>query len=99
MEWRSGAAREQLRKSLCLPSAPSGYAPAMKRSLLVFLLLPWATLPAAEPGPAPLKFSDPKPKRYELTARASQVDPRAQAHPEIEFLFEKGGKPADTERA
>jgi hypothetical protein len=71
----------------------------MKRSLLVFLLLPWATLPAAEPATAPLKFSDPAPKRYELTARASQVDPRAQAHPEIEFLFEKGGKPADTERA
>ena len=48
---------------------------------------------------APLKFADPKPQRYELTARASQIDPRARPHPEIDFVFEKGGKPADTENA
>ena len=48
---------------------------------------------------APLMFNDPKPQRYELTARASQIDPRAQPHPEIDFVFEKGGKPADIENA
>ena len=52
--------------------------------------------PAAETPPA---FTDPKPQRYELTARASQIDPRAKAHPEIDFVFEKAGKPADVEHA
>ena len=48
---------------------------------------------------APFAFNDPSPKRYELTARASQIDPRARPHPEIDFVFEKGGKPADVENA
>lgn len=48
---------------------------------------------------AALKFNDPAPKAYDFTARASEVDPRTQQHPEIEFNFEKNGKPADTERA
>ena len=48
---------------------------------------------------APLTFKDPKPQRYEFTARASAIDPRAKAHPEIEFNFEKAGKPADVENA
>ena len=48
---------------------------------------------------APLTFKDAKPQRYEFTARASAIDPRAQAHPEIDFVFEKGGKPADMENA
>src|SRR5436190_3614753 len=48
---------------------------------------------------APLTFKDPKPQRYELTARASELDPRVQAHPEIDFPIEKGGKPADIENA
>ncbi len=47
----------------------------------------------------PLKFSDPSPQRYELTARASRLDARARPHPEIGFVFEKGGKPADIENA
>ncbi len=69
----------------------------MKRLLLAALLLaPLLPLSAAD---APLKFADPAPKRYDLTARASEIDPRAQAHPEIDFIFEKSGKPADTERA
>lgn len=42
---------------------------------------------------------DPSPQRYEFTARASEIDPLAKAHPEIEFVFEKGGKPADVEHA
>ena len=47
----------------------------------------------------PLTFADPKPQRYELTARASELDPRAKPHPEIDFVFDKGGKPADVENA
>src|SRR5438046_2745840 len=61
------------------------------------LLLPFATsLRAAD---APLKFNDPAAKRYELKARASVIDPRVQAHPEINFLIEKDGKPQDSEEA
>ncbi len=71
----------------------------MNRSLLALLLAPFAVLQAAEPPAAPLKFADPSPHRYDLTARASQVDPRVQSHPEINFLLEKDGKPADTEHA
>src|SRR5262249_52023398 len=44
-------------------------------------------------------FNDPQPQRYELTARASEIDPRAKEHPEIDFVFNKGGKPADVEHA
>src|SRR5262249_48480371 len=39
-------------------------------------------------GDEPLKFNDPKPQRYTFTARASEIDPRAQPHPEIDFVFE-----------
>jgi hypothetical protein len=65
-------------------------------SSTALLLFPLAALHAAE---APLMFNDPKPQRYELTARASEIDPRARPHPEIEFVFEKGGKSADIENA
>lgn len=40
-----------------------------------------------------------QPQRYELTARASEIDPRAKPHPEINFVFEKDGKPADIQHA
>jgi hypothetical protein len=53
-------------------------------------------LSAAEPAFA---YSDPQPQRYELSTRASQLDPRAKEHPEIDFVFIKDGKPSDTERA
>jgi len=47
---------------------------------------------------AQLAFDDPQPQRYELKARASQIDARAKPHPEIGFVFESGnGKPADFE--
>ena len=38
-------------------------------------------------------------KRFELTARASEIDPRAKPHPEIDFVFESKGKPADVQHA
>lgn len=44
-------------------------------------------------------FKDPSPKRYELSARASQIDKRAKPHPEVDFVFEKNGKPADLQHA
>jgi len=69
----------------------------MKRPLLILSALAIALrLAAAE---APLTFHDAEAKRYDLTARASEIDPRAKPHPEIDFVFEKNGKPADTERA
>src|SRR5688572_2665682 len=66
------------------------------RFLLLLLLTQWPTLRAADPA---LLFADPHPQRYELAARASEIDPRARAHPEIDFVFEKGGKSADLEHA
>jgi hypothetical protein len=46
-----------------------------------------------------ISYSDPSPKRYELTARASGIDPQARPHPEINFVFEKDGQPQDIEHA
>jgi len=61
------------------------------------LLLPGLLpLHAAE---SPATFADPNPRRYTLTARASELDPRARPHPEIDFVFEKDGKPADVQHA
>ena len=71
----------------------------MKRVTFAFALLSMLPLRMALAADAPLTFSDPKPQRYELTARASAIDSRAKAHPEIDFVFEKAGKPADVENA
>ncbi len=57
--------------------------------LLFALLLLTAALPAA----------DPVPQRFTLSARASALDPRARPHPEIDFVFEKDGKPQDMQHA
>jgi hypothetical protein len=54
---------------------------------------------ASASAAAPLKYQDPKPQRYDLTARASEIDPQAKEHPEIDFVFLKKDKPADTQRA
>ena len=65
-------------------------------STVWLLLVSLGPLAAAQP---PLAFDDPQPQRYELSARASQVDPRAKEHPEIDFVFTKDGRPSDLERA
>ena len=39
------------------------------------------------------------PQLYQFAVRASEVDARVRAHPEIDFLLEKNGKPADLEHA
>ncbi|MDZ4688858.1 MAG: hypothetical protein SH850_27600 [Planctomycetaceae bacterium] len=46
---------------------------------------------------APFQYHDPKPQKYDVTARASQIDPRTKPHPEVGFVFEKDGKPTDVE--
>lgn len=69
----------------------------MKTALVPSLIL--LTAGFASAAETPLKFNDPKPQRYELSARASEIDPRAKEHPEIDFVFSKGGKPADVENA
>ncbi len=67
----------------------------MKFLLLPSLLLPWLSLSAAAPA-----FNDPKPQRYDITKRASELDPRAKEYPEIGFVFaDKKGKAQDTEHA
>jgi len=40
-----------------------------------------------------------QPQRFEFSFRASELDPRVQAHPEVGFVLEKNGKPDDLERA
>jgi hypothetical protein len=66
---------------------------------LVLLIASAVMAESAPPSPDTLTFSDPAPKRYELTARASVIDPRTRPHPEIGFVFEKDGKPTDVEHA
>ena len=66
------------------------------KSFLPLLLALTGFAVAAEPA---LKFTDPKPQAYSLTLRASEIDPRCKSHPEIGFVLEAAGKPADTERA
>lgn len=63
-------------------------------------LLLWLTeLTLLQAAEAPLTFADPSPQRYAFTARASELDPRARPHPEIDFVFENDGKPADMQHA
>ncbi len=46
-----------------------------------------------------LAYEDPSPKRYDLKARASVIDPQAREHPEISFVFGSTEKPADLQHA
>lgn len=68
----------------------------MRNLFLAMTILAGVTLFAADET---LKFNDPTPKIYDLSARASVIDPRVKAQPEINFLLEKDGKPADVEHA
>lgn len=75
-----------------------GYLIPMKPFLLSCLA---ATCFAATPATpeAALKFNDAKPQAYNLTMRASLIDPRCKSHPEVGFVLEAAGKPADSEKA
>lgn len=67
----------------------------MKHTILLSLLAFSAGLHAADNA-----FNDPKPQRYQLSKRASEIDPRAKEHPEIGFVFaDKKGKPQDMNTA
>lgn len=70
----------------------------MKHFLLTFFVLQ-GLFAAASADDGPLRFADPQPQRYELSARASEIDPRTRPHPEINFVFEKDGQPQDVEQA
>ncbi len=63
--------------------------------LVLSLLVPFPTVQAAET----LAFTDPQPQRYEFSQRASVIDRRVRAYPEIGFLLEKDWKPADVQHA
>ncbi len=65
----------------------------MKTPLLLALTA-FASALAAAPA-----FDDPNPQRYDFTARASEIDPAAREHPEIDFVFTKKGKSSDLEHA
>lgn len=80
--------------------------PLLVRPFLGLLLTAAATSPGLASGPAgslatqqSLRFTDPSPQLYQLTARASVIDPAAQSHPEIDFVFEREGKPEDLQHA
>lgn len=62
--------------------------------ILALLLLVMVSTTSAE-----FSFDDPHPQRYEFKVRASDLDARAKSHPEIGFVLEQNGKPADTEVA
>jgi hypothetical protein len=59
----------------------------MKRTVLI-LVVGVALLSNMVGAAEPPAYRDPAAKRYDLSARASQVDARAKAHPEFVFVFE-----------
>lgn len=70
----------------------------MTRKYGILIAWAWIGLVYADAS-QPLVFHDPAPQRYQLQARASAIDPRVASHPEINFVLEKDGKPADVEDA
>ena len=69
------------------------------------ILTGWIGLPlglalmAASASAAPPAAGDAAPGLFRARARASELDGRARPHPEIDFVFEKDGKPEDFEHA
>jgi hypothetical protein len=64
------------------------------------VILSVASLFAQDASADPPSYRDTTPQKYELSARASEIDPRVKAHPEIGFLIDTDkGKPADSQRA
>jgi hypothetical protein len=49
---------------------------------------------------SPPQYADASPRRYTIQARASEIDPNAREHPELNFLFtDPDGKIADQQNA
>ncbi len=66
----------------------------MKSLVLMFVLF-FTSVATAQ-----LKFDDPKPQHYKLSARASKIDSRVKAYPEIGFILQDSkGNPADMQNA
>ncbi len=76
--------------------------PTLSLNLLTVLLgLTLSTFASGQDSSdSSLVLRDPNPQHYHLTARASELDSRVKAHPEINFLIEsKSGEPADLQHA
>ena len=66
-------------------------------SLMPLLVLSFGALESGVAAPA---YDDPKTQLYDLTARASEIDPNAREHPEIGFEFaDDKGKARDLQHA
>lgn len=63
-----------------------------------WLMVGLFTVAAAAADP-PAAYDDPTPKLHVAKARASELDARARPHPDIDFVFDKDGKPEDLEHA
>ncbi len=73
----------------------------MKHTVFAFYTLILATTIATEqPAHAQAAAPEAQPHRFELTARASVINPQAKEHPEIDFVFNDAkGKPQDIQHA
>lgn len=68
----------------------------MHRRCFLFILFAPAAFAVESVTPA----AGPSLQRYHLAARASEIDPSARPHPDIDFVFsDKAGKPQDLENA
>lgn len=72
----------------------------MKPPLLTVVLLVTFASPGFAESNGTSGIRDTKPQRYDLSARASEIDSRAKEHPEIGFVFnDDKGKPKDLQHA
>lgn len=72
-------------------------APFLLSAVFTFIFVVTAGQASAQTA---LRFGDPHPQQYQLSARASDIDPRCQSHPEIGFVLEsKPGVAADVQHA
>ncbi len=72
----------------------------MKHSLLTLVLLFTLATPAFTQSKGTRNLTDTKLQRYDLSARASEIDSRTKEHPEIGFAFnDVKGKPKDLQHA
>lgn len=69
-------------------------------NLAIMIVIATASASLAEQDVSRAMVQDPNAQRYNLTARASEIDPRVKAHPEIGFLVDlPNGKAADIQQA
>lgn len=76
--------------------------PMFRGFCFLWMLLSFLVTPCVVKGQANSEresLQDPQPRRYKLSARASEIDPRAKQHPEIDFVLTKDGKPQDVQHA